>query len=793
MYRMAHLQIIKGNLKRSSKVSIRTLCQSRYVEINVAADLSYEGHFKQAQSLLESSLRDSISTNGAMHRKTICLERNIASLLIEQGKMAKAEEICHKAVDSIAKLTASQLGDDVPEDHQAIQLEVAGFKAILGNIHLENRQYTEAETAYRTAISTQEDLLGLQPGQMAPNGDLLTCYAHLGRALMGLERFAESEKILRATLDQYTRTAGGANDAVVPLALSAHSPAAAVTDEEKWDAVDSQATISALRCMDALATCLMLRGYSDGSDDATRSEAASLFRRIHRAYQRNRKYGEDHRLTLRAAANLGTFLESLGEDHLTEAEEMLTHTLERQRATVGPHHPDTLITMSYLGELYDNYGFTEEALRLWQDSVAAHVAVFGDDHVDTVRAKQHLAGLLVTASDYSEANRLMAEVVSFRTRVLGDAHYDTFSARKALAETWYGLQQFEEAETEYNACLQSLAALRMTTDAGADQDLMFDTLTLKGSLGLLYMSMSTAAGTGQTAGAVASVTAGTAVVSSAPGGPAAAAAAAKRAYETKAYALLKESCDGLRRGLGEQDLHYLRALGNLATYHLTVSDHDPATGAPTDEVRAVDVSQLMPAGPGAGAAQGGQTHVQGNLRLAEEMLRVVIEGMTAQLGPHHDYTIGYSSNLAMLLFNEQRAFAEAAGLFRNVCEMFSRKFGYGHAKTLTVLYPLSICLAYSGQIDEATHCAVLYCEHCKQLYGEQSAELTAGLAILDQLRNYKITPSKDRSPDLQDVYATNDVQEDVQRRPDTDDLPSEDDDGDDDGQFSDEPAHLSDK
>lgn len=775
------------------------MCQSRYVEINVAADLSNEGHFKQAQSLLESSLRDSISANGPMHRKTICLERNIASILIEQGQVAKAEEICHKAVSSIEQLSPAAAAEGGAEAHLAVQLEVACFKAILANIHLEKRQYVEAEACYREAIRRQEELLGLRAGQMAPRDDLLGCYAHLGRALLGLERFDESERVLRATLEQYTGISAAAaaevtvaglgdtkagkqtadEDAVVPLSLSAYSSAAPVSAAEaqeqllqKWDAVDSLATIATLRCMDALATCLMLRGYSEGSDEATRLEAAQLFRRIQRAYSRNRKFGPDHRLTLRAGANLGCFLESLGEDYLTEAEETLTLTLERQRASVGPHHPDTLITMSYLGELYDNYGFTEEALRLWQDSVQAHVAVYGDTHVDTVRAKQHLAGLLVTGNDYEEANRLMAEVTAYRAHELGEAHYDTFSARKALAETWYGLQQFAEAEEQYKLCLQTLSALRMAADAGReDHDLMFDTLTLKGSMGLLYMSMSTAAGVGQ--GSMADDAAGTAVMVSRPGGPAAAASALKREYETKAYSLLKESCDGLRRGLGEDDLHYLRALGNLATYHLTVSDHDPALGGPAaGVVEAVDVSKLERGSAGgarAGVGSGG--HVQGNLRLAEEMLRTVIEGMTVQLGPQHDYTIGYSSNLAMLLFNEQRAFAEAAELFRNVCEVFAKKYSYKHAKTLTVLYPLSICLAYSGQIDEATHCAVVYCEHCKELYGEQSQELTAGLAILDQLRNYKITPSKDRSPDLTDVYGTNDVAEDVRRRADSDDLP----------------------
>ena len=57
-----------------------------------------------------------------------------------------------------------------------------------------------------------------------------------------------------------------------------------------------------LKCMDALATCLLLSSH----DDPDRKEAEQLFRAI---YNINvNKYGEKHRLTLRAAANLGKYL-----------------------------------------------------------------------------------------------------------------------------------------------------------------------------------------------------------------------------------------------------------------------------------------------------------------------------------------------------------------------------------------------------------------------------------------------------------------------------------------------------
>ncbi len=724
-------------------LALRNMCASRFVEINVATELSYEGHFKQAQSLLESSLRDSMSTNGPMDAKTISLERNIASLLIEQGNIAQAEEICLRAVQSVSQLkdapghSAGTISETEAgsSSKRAIEMEVSGFKALLGSIHLEHRRYTEAEALFREAIAEQEALAALREGAKASEG-VLTSYTNLGRALMGLDRFDESEGVLRTNLADFVAKYGrygGADSDLVPLTNSGDSAPPAV---ERY-------SVGTLRCMDALATCLMLKPSTVETEvSSNMAEAEELFRSIVRSYASHPKYGEKHRLTLRASANLGTFLESRGEDRWEEAEGLLTATLEAQKVALGGLHPDTLITMSYLGELYDNYGFAEEALLLWRGAMEAHVEAYGHEHVDTLRAKQHYAGLLVNGDDFSAANALLLQVVTAREAALGETHTDTVGARKALAETFYGMDMLPEAEAHYERCLEALAG-------SAAEDALFEALLIKGSLGLLHMGLSVPATGGL-----------------------------KLQREEKAYTLLHESCEGLRALVGENDLHFLRALGNVATFFLSASPASDTSVTPP----AVDVSKLGYGSSAAGvdtanaleaACETGTGVLSGrrDLLLAEQHLRVVIKGMTEMLGPQHDYTVGYTSNLAMLLFNEQRSFKEAADLFRVVCQAFITKFGYEHAKTLIVLYPLSICLAYSGQIDEATHCAVMYCQHCKALHGEHSPELQAGLNILDQLRNYKITPSSDTT-ELRTVHGTNDVDEDihVRSRADPDDL-----------------------
>ena len=401
---------------------------------------------------------------------------------------------------------------------------------------------------------------------------------------------------------------------------------------------------------------------------------------------------------------------------------------------VGTHHPDTLITMSYVGELYDNYNFTEEARRVWRDSLEAHIAVYGHEHVDTVRNKHHLAGLLINSLEYAEANRLLNEVLVSRRALLGNTHMDTVGARKALAESYFGLQEYAAAERPY---LESLDNLR---EIHGDAPLQYDTLLIKGSLGLLYLSMEGEGDAGR-----------------------------KREYERLAFRYFNDSCNGFRELYGEQDIHYLRALGNLATYYLsTASSSTPGSG-PTAAGKEPSMDINSPERRGVPVSP-----EKSPLVLAEGMFRTVIRGVSEILGPTHDYTIGYKSNLAMLFFNEQRNFKEAAVLFGEVLDVFVKKYGFRDVKTLTVLYPLCICYAYSGQIDVATQSAIVYCEHSRELFGESSKELQAGVAILDQLRNYRITPSRDKSPELREIYATDDGDVDINQFDSREDeLPSE--------------------
>ena len=271
----------------TTKICRNVTNQSRFVEIAVATDLSQEGRFKQAQSLLESSLRDSVQSNGPMHLKTICLERNIASLLIEQGSVLKAEEICKNAIDSISKHFGASKSNE-------IEIEIVGFKSLLANIYLEKRMYSESEVLFQESLRTYVGILETEK-IYEQDEEFLIMKCNYGRALIGLERFEESESVLRNAYSMFLAKHNNKNSPETGLQVY---------------------SIYTLKCMDALATCLLLKHNNNDHIDGkavsieknaknTQVEAEELFRSIVQTYKG--KYGSTHRLTLRASANLGNY------------------------------------------------------------------------------------------------------------------------------------------------------------------------------------------------------------------------------------------------------------------------------------------------------------------------------------------------------------------------------------------------------------------------------------------------------------------------------------------------------
>jgi tetratricopeptide (TPR) repeat protein len=119
-------------------------------------------------------------------------------------------------------------------------------------------------------------------------------------------------------------------------------------------------------------------------------------------------------------------------------------TLARQKAKLGPDHPDTLRSMHNLANSYSVLGRHADALKLRKKTLALMKAKLGPDHPNTLSSMNNLAWCLATAPDgclrdpakaveyATKAVELAPQNVCYRG-TLGTACYSTGDWKGAIA------------------------------------------------------------------------------------------------------------------------------------------------------------------------------------------------------------------------------------------------------------------------------------------------------------------------------------------------------------------------
>ena len=87
----------------------------------------------------------------------------------------------------------------------------------------------------------------------------------------------------------------------------------------------------------------------------------------------------------------------------------MEETLERQRAELGPNHPDTLRSMNNLGVVYWRTGQLDKSVPLFEQLLKIHEAKLGRNHPDTLRAVANLGVNYKDAGRLEEAVPLLEE------------------------------------------------------------------------------------------------------------------------------------------------------------------------------------------------------------------------------------------------------------------------------------------------------------------------------------------------------------------------------------------------
>ncbi len=144
-----------------------------------------------------------------------------------------------------------------------------------------------------------------------------------------------------------------------------------------------------------------------------------------------RSWRADDPRTLEFSSNLALGYRECGRNN--EAIGIWEETLATQQRVLGPEHTDTLTTSNHLAGSYRAAGRNDQAIKLWEETLAIRERTLGAAHPDTLRSKNDLAGGYREAGRNDEAIKLWEETLAVRVRNLGSEHPDTLGSMNDLA------------------------------------------------------------------------------------------------------------------------------------------------------------------------------------------------------------------------------------------------------------------------------------------------------------------------------------------------------------------------
>jgi eukaryotic-like serine/threonine-protein kinase len=167
---------------------------------------------------------------------------------------------------------------------------------------------------------------------------------------------------------------------------------------------------------------------------------------------RRRALGESHPDTLRTMTKLGDVYRVNGK--FRQAESLLAPLLEVQRSLLGEEHADTLDSMSNLGLVYRYQGKFSQAEALYVKELDGRRRLVGERHIDTLTSMNNLGLLYSIEGKYQQAEELLTKAKALSLDVLGSEHPVTNTIINSLALTYSTQNKYAEAEPLQRAVLE---------------------------------------------------------------------------------------------------------------------------------------------------------------------------------------------------------------------------------------------------------------------------------------------------------------------------------------------------
>ena len=188
--------------------------------------------------------------------------------------------------------------------------------------------------------------------------------------------------------------------------------------------------------------------------------------------------GPDHTRTLAARNNLAAAYQAAG--RLDEAIDLFERTLADSERVLGPDHPHTLTSRGNLASAHQDAGRLEQAIDLHERTLADHERVLGPDHTHTLTSRGNLAVAYRSAGRLGEAIDLHERNLADCERVLGPDHPDTLASRGNLAAAYQAAGRLDQAIDLHERNLADCERV-----LGPDHP---HTLTSRGNLAVAYRS-----------------------------------------------------------------------------------------------------------------------------------------------------------------------------------------------------------------------------------------------------------------------------------------------------------------
>ena len=153
--------------------------------------------------------------------------------------------------------------------------------------------------------------------------------------------------------------------------------------------------------------------------------------------------GPDHTRTLAARNNLAAAYQAAG--RLDEAIDLFERTLADSERVLGPDHTHTLTSRGNLASAHQDAGRLEQAIDLHERNLADCERVLGPDHPDTLTSRGNLAAAYKSAGRLEQAVPLFERTLADCERVLGPDHTHTLTSRGNLAAAYKSAGRLEQA------------------------------------------------------------------------------------------------------------------------------------------------------------------------------------------------------------------------------------------------------------------------------------------------------------------------------------------------------------